>query len=295
MRFTKMHGLGNDYVYVDAMTDPSLAAMEWTSLTPALSDRHRGVGGDGVIVIEPPGSHANHARMRIFNADGSEAEACGNGTRCVARYLTDRLGFDARVRIESGNRVLECDRAGEGLVRVGMGSPVLELDACAVNAHALTSIQPPAIDVDGQELLIHVVSMGNPHAVAFDRENAWLGHDLESQIRRLGPIIESHPAFMDRINVHFVRIDDRQRAMMHTWERGAGITQACGTGACAVLVAGVGAGVLSHESTLVLPGGNLGVTWRPESCDGDGIVRQTGPAEFVFDGVWIDKRERIIA
>lgn len=295
MRFTKMHGLGNDYVYIDALTDPSLAALEWTSLAPALSDRYRGVGGDGVIVIEAPRSDANHARMRTFNADGSEAEACGNGTRCVSRYLTDRLGFDARLRIESGDRVLECNRTGEGLVRVAMGSPELEWDACSVNPHALISVRPPAIDVDGRELRIHLVSMGNPHAVAFDRENAWLGDDLKSQIRRLGPTIESHSAFMERINVHFVRVDNRQRATMYTWERGAGITQACGTGACAVLVAGVGAGVLSYESTLTLPGGDLGVTWQPKSCNGDGIVHQTGPAEFVFDGVWIDQRERIIA
>jgi len=296
MRFTKMHGLGNDYVYVDAIVDPTLRALDWQSLAPMMSDRHRGVGGDGVIVIAPPHRANHHARMRTFNADGSEAEACGNGTRCVARYLFERHGHDVELlAIESGQRVLECDRTGDELIRVAMGIPGIGLDTCAVEPDALHDVAPSRIGIDGHALEFHAVSIGNPHAVVFAHENEWLGVDLESQIRRLGPRIETHRAFRERINVHFVRVDGLRHATMYTWERGAGITQACGTGACAVIVASVLEGLLEHESELVLPGGGLHVSWHPDEAGGDGIVRQAGPAEFVFDGVWIDQYERTLA
>ncbi|MEO1279422.1 MAG: diaminopimelate epimerase, partial [Planctomycetota bacterium] len=150
MRFTKMHGLGNDYVYIDAISDPGLGSLEWSSLAPGMSDRHRGVGGDGVIVIEAPRQSDCHARMRTFNADGSEAEACGNGTRCVARYLRGRLGYDDGILlIESGSRVLECEPLDEGQVRVSMGAPGLELANCGVLAGALKSVDPVELAVDG--------------------------------------------------------------------------------------------------------------------------------------------------
>ena len=296
MRFTKMHGLGNDYVYIDAITEPALGTLDWSVLAQNMSDRHRGVGGDGVIVIDAPRQPDHHTRMRTFNADGSEAEACGNGTRCVARYLRDRLGYgEAILLIESGSRVLECEPLDEGLVRVSMGSPDVELADCGVVVNALESTDPLELTVDGQRLRFHAVSMGNPHAVAFIHENPWLRDDLKREIRRLGLSIEHHNAFEHRINAHLVGVSDAQHAVVHTWERGAGPTQACGTGACAVLVAGARAGVLDHEAALALPGGHLQVSWTPVDAGGDGIVRQAGPAEFVFDGSWAASLERTLA
>ncbi|MEQ8316284.1 MAG: diaminopimelate epimerase [Phycisphaerales bacterium] len=287
MRFTKMHGLGNDYVYVDALTEPALEHMDWPALAIELSDRHTGIGGDGVILICPPRHDINHARMRTFNADGSESDACGNGTRCVARFARERLGMrTATLRIESGRRVLQCEPLEDGRACVDMGTPGLALADCHVDASSLRSQGPPSIDVEGSLLVFSAVSMGNPHAVAFASDNRWLGEDLAAESRRLGPVIEHHPAFTERTNAHLVRIVSRAHAIVHTWERGSGPTRACGTGACAVLVAGVLAGLLDHEAVLSLPGGDLRVSWKPESAGGDGVVRQTGPATFVFDGDW---------
>jgi diaminopimelate epimerase len=295
MRFVKMHGLGNDYVYFDALAEPGLQSLDWPTLARSISDRHRGVGGDGVILICPPDDDSNHTRMRTFNADGSEAEACGNGTRCVARYLSDRLGIAARpLRIESGARVFECEPMDDGMVRVAMAQPGLEPADCHLVASELAASQPPTILINGQPLKFHPVSMGNPHAVVFVKEYPWLGSDLAAAIRRFGPEIENHPAFGQRINAHLVEIHTPKHATVHTWERGAGPTMACGTGACAVLVAAVLCGVLDNESVLTLPGGDLTVSWNPATSRGDNIVRQTGPAEFVFDGHWLATREGIL-
>ena len=294
MRFIKMHGLGNDYVYVDAITEPSLEDANWAELTVAMSDRHTGIGGDGVIVLCPPRDARHHARMRTFNADGSESEACGNGTRCVARYLRERLHVLGEVLlVESGERVLACEPFTDGSARVGMGRPGLEPEDCHIVSGALASTEPMTIDVMGERLRFDAVSMGNPHAVAFVDENAWLRADHAAEVRRLGPAIERHPAFAQRVNAHLVRVHSPRHATVHTWERGAGPTRACGTGACAVLVAGVRSGRLEHEAAIDLPGGTLMVSWTPEESGGDGIVRQAGPAEFVFDGTWIAQHERI--
>lgn len=285
MRFTKMHGLGNDYVYIDAVSDPALEHLDWPRLAIGLSDRYTGVGGDGVILICPPASADHHARMRTFNADGSESGACGNGTRCVARFVRDRLGVhDDLLLIESGSRVLECEPMDGGLVRVAMGRPGLLAEDCDIDLSQLASASAMAIELDGNMLRFTPVSMGNPHAVAFTSDNQWLGKDLAVEARRLGPRIESHAAFTKRVNAHLVHVDSRSHAVVHTWERGAGPTRACGTGACATLVAGVLAGLLDHEATLTLPGGYLHVSWNPAADGGDDIVRQCGPAEFVFEG-----------
>lgn len=287
MRFTKMHGLGNDYVYVDAITEPQLAELDWPSLAVELSDRHTGVGGDGVILIYSPNGCSNHARMRTFNADGSESGACGNGTRCVARFVRDRLGIsDAILRIESGTRALECEPLEDGLVRVAMGTPGLAPADCHLDQSKLDASIPPTIKIDGERLVFSHVSIGNPHAVACTCDNPWLRDDLAVEARRLGPTIERHPAFTKRINAHLVRVESRSQAIVHTWERGAGPTRACGTGACATLVAAVIAGLMDNEATLTLPGGDLQVSWTPAESGGDDIVRQCGPAAFVFDGTW---------
>ncbi len=296
MRFTKMHGLGNDYVYIDAITEPALEDLNWPEPSIAMSDRHTGIGGDGVILICPPRDHTNHARMRTFNADGSESGACGNGTRCVARFLRDRLHMhQPMLFVESGDRVLECEPLDDGIVRVAMGAPGLDVSDCDIDPTALASVEPACIEVTGHHLRYTHVSMGNPHAVAFTTDNPWLSDDLAAEARRLGPLIEHHPAFTKRINAHLVRIDTPTHATVHTWERGAGPTRACGTGACATLVAGVIAGVLEPEATLALPGGDLTVSWTPTSMGGDNIVRQAGPAQFVFEGQWIAAREGITA
>lgn len=296
MRFTKMHGLGNDYVYIDAVSEPALESLDWPSLSARMSDRYTGIGGDGVILICPPRSRDCHARMRTFNADGSESGACGNGTRCVARFVRDRLGYtDATLRIESGRRVLESEPVGNDEVRVAMGKPGLAYADCHLSATELASTEPTAIDIEGRLLTFTPVSMGNPHAVAFETANRWLDRDLASEVRRLGPRIEHHPAFSQRTNAHLVRIESRTHAIVHTWERGAGPTRACGTGACAVLVAAVLAGTMDYAATLTLPGGDLQVSWTPQESGGDGIVRQCGPATFVFDGTWIERNSARLA
>lgn len=294
MRFTKMHGLGNDYVYVDALADPALESLHWPRLAVRISNRNTGVGGDGVILICPPRGDTAHARMRTFNADGSESGACGNGTRCVARYLRDRAGIgDPVLHVESGERVLRCEPMDNGLVRVAMGVPGLAPADCHIDEAQLAARDPLTITLAGQPLRFASVSMGNPHAVAFVHDNPWLGGDLAARCAELGPAIEHHGAFSQRVNAHLVRIGSRTSATVHTWERGAGPTRACGTGACAVHVAAVRAGLLGEEATLTLPGGDLRISWRPVEQGGDGVVRQTGPAAFVFDGQWAGAREGI--
>ncbi|MFO0874844.1 MAG: diaminopimelate epimerase [Phycisphaerales bacterium] len=293
--FTKMHGLGNDYVYVDAFAhrveDPA-------SLAVAISDRHRGVGSDGLILIEPPRRGvAAHVRMRMFNADGSESEMCGNGVRCVAKYAIDhRLveGGDrpAPLRVETGRGVLDIDYAlgADGRVAeatVDMGAPIREPAAIPVDVGALAPATFDAGRVAGSIAIgddrfgAVFVSMGNPHAVIFVDDVAVV--DLE----RIGPAIERHPACPRRINVHFVQVHSPGEVTMRTWERGSGVTQACGTGASAVCVAGAVDGRTSRRIVAHLPGGDLRLHWR----ETDDHVLMSGPATEVFQGVWEERRD----
>ncbi|MHC4511704.1 MAG: diaminopimelate epimerase, partial [Planctomycetota bacterium] len=244
MKFTKMHGLGNDYVYVnyfeEQIEDPA-------ALARVVSDRHRGVGGDGLILIGP--SQTADVRMRIFNADGSEAEMCGNGIRCVAKYTYEHAlaktgggisvpgqqSFPASLNIETGNGILTVglavDRRNQvSQVCVNMGRPVLSPQAIPVDL-AGEKVLEHAIEILGRQLLMTCVSMGNPHAVFFCEDVRSL------ELEKLGPAIENHDLFPNRINVHFVQIDKATEFTMRTWERGSGITMACGTGACAACVA----------------------------------------------------------
>ena len=292
MNFTKMHGLGNDYVYVNGFEE---TIENPAALAPIISDRHRGVGGDGLILIAP--SQKADARMRIFNADGSEAEMCGNGIRCVAKYIYDhqlaRAGeafavpggpsFPASLRIETGNGILTLglDVDGRDTVRrvcVNMGRPILTPKDIPVNLPVEKIVEHP-IEVLGQEFLMTCVSMGNPHAVFFcDNVGA-------IELEKLGPAIENHPLFPNRTNVHFVQIDKPAEFTMRTWERGSGITMACGTGACAASVAAVLSGYQQRICTGHLPGGDLDLNW----CDQDNCVYMTGPAVEVFEGTWTDR------
>ncbi|MCA9286830.1 MAG: diaminopimelate epimerase [Phycisphaerales bacterium] len=282
VRFTKMHGIGNDYVYVngfeETVDDPAALAV-------AIADRHRGVGGDGLILILPPeaGVEAD-VRMRMFNADGSESEMCGNGVRCVAKYAIDHGLSESRpIRVQTGAGVLPIDWTTdrEGRVSdatVDMGTPILDLAAVPVDAQRLLrhDAHSGTIEVEGQPWTFVFVSMGNPHAVAYVDDVAAI------DLARLGPLVERHGAFPRRMNVHLVEVHDSGEATMRTWERGSGITLACGTGASAVCVAGVLVGRTDRRLLAHLPGGDLVLEWR----EADRHVLMTGPATEVFTGTW---------
>jgi diaminopimelate epimerase len=284
MRFTKMHGIGNDYVYVNGFTEGVADPVELARL---ISDRHFGVGSDGLILILP--SEKADVRMRMFNADGSESEMCGNGIRCVAKYAFDHgLTTNNPMRVETGRGVLSLQLQVDGgkvrTVTVNMGQPILGLAEIPVDREKVLPakgehiyrLQLPA---GGQTFDASFVSMGNPHAVIYVEDVAGL------DLTRIGPQIENHPAFPRRINVHFVQVISPGEAIMQTWERGSGITLACGTGACAVAVAGVLVGKTDRTLLAHLPGGDLTLQWR----ETDGNVYMTGPATEVFEGTWEKK------
>ncbi len=278
MRFTKMQGIGNDYVYVSTFDQPAPA--DPVAMAIAVSDRHFGIGGDGLIMIQP--SDRADARMRMFNADGSEGEMCGNGVRCVAKYIRDH-GIVARdrVRIETGRGILTLDLEMSGgrvaRVRVDMGTPILDPPAIPTMLPGHPPINAP-LTVDGQTFAVTAVSMGNPHAVIYVDDVA--SFPLEA----IGPKIEHHAAFPRRVNVHIVEVSGPEEVQMRTWERGSGITLACGTGACAVCVAGVLTGRTSRRLLAHLPGGDLELEWPDDASP----VFMTGPAAEVFSGDWPD-------
>lgn len=276
MIFTKMHGIGNDYVYVNTFDQPP--PIDPGSVARAVSDRHFGIGSDGLILIGP--SSVADARMRMFNADGSESEMCGNGVRCVAKYIHDHgIAPRPRVTVETGRGVLTLDLTVEDgrarKVRVDMGTPILKSDAIPTTLPGDPPIEA-VIEVDGQPFKVTAVSTGNPHAVLFVDDVA--AFPLET----LGPRLERHPAFPRKVNVHIVQVLGPNEVRMRTWERGSGITLACGTGACSVCVAGVLAGKTGRRLLAHLPGGDLELEWP-----GDGqSVFMTGPATEVFTGEW---------
>jgi len=287
LSFVKMHGLGNDYVYVDCYARPS-NGRDWSLLSRAISDRHCGVGSDGLILIAPPSpGAAADVRMVMYNADGSRGEMCGNGIRCVAKYAVSRglvrgkIGDAALVRVETdcgiSNIEVHDARARVATVRVEVGRPILTPREIPVKVGGERCVQRP-LDVDGDRLTMTCVSMGNPHCVIFVDDVAAI------ELSRLGPLIERHPAFPNRVNAHFVEVSSRGEATMRTWERGAGATQACGSGACAVAVAGILENRLDRRVTCHLPGGDLEIEWASD----DAPVYMTGPAEEVYSGSWPD-------
>ncbi|MBD1400531.1 diaminopimelate epimerase [Pelovirga terrestris] len=276
MKFTKMHGAGNDYVYVNCfeeqIDDP-------VSLSQQISDRHFGVGSDGLILILP--SDCADLRMRMFNADGSEAEMCGNGIRCVAKYAYDHgLMQKTDIRIETGHGVLDLHlyvgSAGRvERVRVAMGRPGLTRATLPMSGPANDQALNVPLDLAGHSLELTCVSMGNPHAVIYVDEVE------QFPVAEIGPLIEHHPWFPRRTNVEFVQIISPAEVIQRTWERGAGETLACGTGAAAVTVAGVVTGRTEGRITNHLRGGDLYMEW----LDG-GEVLMTGPAVEVFSGIY---------
>jgi diaminopimelate epimerase len=277
MKFTKMQGLGNDYIYVDCfeetVSDPVQLAID-------MSRPHFGVGADGLVLIEPS-DHADFG-MRIFNADGSEAEMCGNASRCVAKYVLDR-GLTDKTEItlatKGGIRRL-WPMQDEGIVtrvKVDMGTPEFKPQLVGVDLPG-DIVFRHRIVVLGQEMLITAVSFGNPHCVIFVDDPDMI------DIKTIGPIIENHALFINRTNVEFVQIVRRDYLYMRVWERGSGETMACGTGACAALVAAVLSGLCDRTVQVRLAGGHLELMWNPQ----DNIVYQSGPAEYVFSGDWLN-------
>src|SRR5437870_10559944 len=271
LHFTKMQGAGNDYVYLDCFTNPM--PHDPSGLSRKISDRHFGVGADGLILICP--SDKADARMRMFNADGSESEMCGNGIRCVAKYVYDHgLVRKPTLKIETGRGVLALDLEGSGglvrQVRVDMGEPILE---AARIPTTLPGNPPVEVALPGHALKVTCVSLGNPHCVTFVDEIT------DQLVLGVGPQVERDAAFPRRTNVEFVRVNRPDDIAMRVWERGSGETLACGTGACAVAVAGARTGRSGRQVTVALPGGDLEIDWRP-----DDRVLMTGDAVEVFEG-----------
>ncbi|MBM4069769.1 MAG: diaminopimelate epimerase [Planctomycetes bacterium] len=274
LRFTKMQGIGNDYVYVDCFRQPP--PRDPAGISRKISDRHFGVGADGLILICP--SERADARMRMFNADGSESEMCGNGIRCVAKYVHDHgIARKPSLTIETGRGVLTLElETRNGLVeqvRVDMGEPILQAERIPTT---LPGDPPVNVRLPRHELSATCVSMGNPHCVIFVDE---ITDDL---VHRVGRQIEVDPAFPRRTNVEFVRVNGPGEVTMRVWERGSGETLACGTGACAVAVAGVLAGRTVRDIVAHLPGGDLELSWSEK----DNHVFMKGPAVEVFSGEW---------
>jgi diaminopimelate epimerase len=277
MRFVKMHGAGNDYIYVDCFAQP--APPRPHLLAAELSNRHKGIGADGLILVRP--SDVAHARMQMFNADGSEAEMCGNGVRCVAKYVYEEgIARNRQLKIETGRGVLDLELslcAGKvEAVRVNMGRPIVEGRHIPTTLPGDPPIDAPLALAD-RDVSVTCVSMGNPHCVIFVDE---LTDDL---VHGVGPQIERHPAFPNRTNVEFVRVLAPDLVEMRVWERGSGETQACGTGACAATVAGALTGRTERRVLCRLPGGELQLEW----CE-SGELFLSGPATEVFRGEWPD-------
>lgn len=277
MKFTKMHGCGNDYIYVNGFAE-KIPSEKKPALVQRLSDRHFGIGGDGVIFINP--SDVADFEMEMYNADGSRGEMCGNGIRCVAKYVYDKGMTDAtEISVVSAGKIkyltLTVDKTYDVVtkVRVNMGSPILEPALIPVEAEGEQAVNVP-IEVDGEEYRMTCVSMGNPHAVVF------MEHVQEMDIEKIGPSFENHKRFPKRINTEFVEIIDRKNVFMRVWERGTGETLACGTGCCATAVACILNGLTDEEITVKLLGGELSIQWDRKA----NLIYMTGPAETVFEG-----------
>lgn len=283
MKFTKMHGCGNDYIYVNGFEE-RICGSEKAELARKLSDRHFGIGSDGLIFINP--SREADFEMEMYNADGSRAEMCGNGIRCVAKYVYDKGLTDREyISVISAGKVRYLDlfvereagmsgsRGEVGRVRVNMGSPILEPLLIPVEAAGSRVVDEP-IMVDGREYRMTCVSMGNPHAVVFCKGVA------EMDLERIGPLFENHSRFPQRTNTEFVEILDRNTCFMRVWERGSGETLACGTGCCAVAAAGVLNNLTDSAVTVRLLGGELLIEWDRK----DNLIYMTGPAATVYEG-----------
>ncbi len=275
MNFTKMHGIGNDYLYINCMDGINFDPVQ---VSIKLSDRHFGVGSDGIILICP--SDCADFKMRIFNADGSEAKMCGNGIRCFSKYVYAKgLTDKTEIKIDTLSGIKTAWLTVEGgdvtAVRVNMGSPILKPALIPVDFDGESMVNQP-LSVDGQSWNVTCISMGNPHCVTF------VDDVDDMDLEKIGPSFENHKIFPDRVNTEFVKPINSNTVQMRVWERGSGETWACGTGACAVATASILNGVVSGNTVNVkLRGGDLIIEWNRE----ENIIYMTGPATFVFDGV----------
>lgn len=283
MRFTKMEGCGNDYVYVNGFRE-HISEAEKPGLVRRLSDRHFGIGGDGMIFINP--AEEADFEMEMYNADGTRAEMCGNGIRCVGKFVYDKgLTDKEHITVVSAGKVKYLDlmvehtsedtdsRGHVTKVRVNMGTPILEPAQIPVKAEGSRVVDDPII-VDGREYRMTCVSMGNPHAVIFAQGVA------DMKLEQIGPLFENHERFPKRTNTEFVEVFDRQTVFMRVWERGTGETLACGTGCCATAVACILNGLTDDRVTVKLLGGELFIEWDREQ----NLIYMTGPAVTVFEG-----------
>lgn len=276
MRFTKMEGIGNDYIYINGfeeqVDDPS-------ALSVKMSLYHFGCGSDGLILILP--SDKADFRMRMFNNDGSDGEMCGNGIRCVAKYCYDRgLTTKTQFTVETGAGIkhLVCNLCGGVVdsVRVDMGQPVLDGPSIPSMAASNLVIGHP-LSAASQTWPLTLVNVGNPHGVTFVED------PFAAPVTTVGPLLERDPFFPRKANIEFVSVQDRGHITMRVWERGTGETMACGTGACASAVAAMVNGFTDRRVEVALPGGKLTIEWNEQ----DNHVYMTGPARFVYDGVWL--------
>ena len=277
LHFTKMHGAGNDYVYVDCFNNP--APDDPAALAVKVSDRNKGIGGDGLILICP--SEVADARMRMFNSDGSEAEMCGNGLRCVAKYVYDHgISVKDELNLETGAGVLSVALTVVGgkveSVKVDMGEPILKPADVPTTLAGDEAVVNAPLEVDGQTFEVTCVSMGNPHCIIYVDEAT------DDLVHRVGPKIETDPRFPAKTNVEFIEVISPTEVKQRTWERGSGETLACGTGASAVCVAGVLTGKTERKLTNHLLGGTLVLEW----VEATNHVFMDGPATEVFSGVW---------
>jgi len=280
MKFAKLHGAGNDFLVVESSGEER----DWPAIAIAMCERHLGVGADGLMLVLP--SERADFRMRLFNADGSEAEASGNGVRCLVKYTVERgiaPARDNKVSIEAVHDILVADvfREGERVVRsrLSMGQPRFK----PAEIPLLADVAPPVIDfpveVNGQPIPVSCMSIGNPHAV-----NVIEGDVNDYPLETVGPQVERHAVFPARVNYGVAHVVFRQRMDVRVWERGAGETLACGSGCCAAMVMSHLKGLVGDKVDITQPGGLLTVEW-----DGAGDVYLTGPAEFVFEGVWPER------
>ena len=282
MKFTKMHGIGNDYVYVNCLREHVERPKE---TAVAVSDRHFGIGSDGLILIKP--SNCADFEMEMYNADGSRGAMCGNGIRCVAKYVYDYgLTDKEQISVATGSGIKQLDLTVENgkvsLVKVDMGSPILEAEKIPARRDYFGEKQEQGdqriiaenLAVQGRDYEVTCVSMGNPHCITCVDDVDGL------EIEQIGPDFENHPAFPDRVNTEFIRVIDRNTVQMRVWERGSGETWACGTGACAVAVACILNGWTEDTVTVKLRGGDLDIFWDRQK----NTVFMTGPAVTVFDG-----------
>lgn len=276
IEFTKMHGLGNDFMVIDLVTQRMTLTPELIRL---LANRRIGVGFDQLLIVEPPSRPDIDFKYRIFNADGSEVSQCGNGARCFASFVQARkLSFKQRLRVETSSGIITLSTDRYGWVQVDMGKPKFEPDQIPFAPKTITKVgRAYRLDVDGEPVQLYVANIGNPHAIIK------VDDVLAADVDRLGKLIESHEAFPEKVNVNFVQVINQRHVRIRVYERGVGETQACGTGACASVATGIQEGWLDEgvDIRAQLYGGSLAIRWQ----DGYSLI-MTGPTAFVYEGVF---------